>query len=67
MKVEWLWQWIMYYNPAKILFLLPLFNNNIISSGEGDFHISNSIMVSLEGSKTASYKVKVKLFALCKA
>ena len=49
-----------------MLFLLPLFNNNVISSDEGDLHTRDLSMVSLEGSKTASYKVKVKLFALCK-
>ena len=54
MKVEWLWQWIMYYNLEKIVFLLPLFNNNVTPSDEGDIHISNFILVSVEGSKTVS-------------
>lgn len=50
-----------------MLFLLPLFHNNVMPSDEGDLPTRDLIMVSLEGSKTASYKVRVTLFALCKA
>ena len=44
----------MYYNLEKIVFLPPLFNNNVTPSDEGDIHISNFILVSVEGSKTVS-------------